>query len=91
MLSDVLPKLCSLSLVFQRKEVNLAEVKPIMSQTCEELRGIRSGQQGVHLGKVEKAAEQFKIIVSHQEKQNMESVKDKFISAVLQNLEDRLK
>ena len=91
MLSDVLPKLCSLSVVFQRKEVNLAEVKPIMSQTCEELRGIRSGQQGVHLGKVEKAAEQFKIVVSHQEKQKMESVKDKFISAVLQNLEDRLK
>ena len=48
LLSDVLPRLSELSLVFQKTKMNLGEVKPHWNQTCRQLEDLRPPDSGLH-------------------------------------------
>lgn len=92
-LSDVLPHLCSLSLVFQRKSVDLCIVEPQVAATIAALKHL-CNKAGPHLGQLEdqltKLASDFCLIVTESMKKDFKNnIREKYIDKFIENLTNK--
>ena len=92
LLCDVLPHLSRLSKAFQKRDVNLAHIEPMLKATIATLTKLRK-ERGPHLKKVNEVLRvelsAHKIPVSDTEKANFDRLRDKFLLSVISNLEAR--
>ena len=93
LMSDVLPVLTQLSLVFQTADVDLSVIKPQVSATIASLKSLRN-HQGPHMQELHKIlgklSSDFGIAVTERLKQTFQSnVRNKYIDLLVQNLENR--
>ena len=94
LLSDILPHLSVLNLVFQREVVDLSIIKPQVSATIASLNFIRSNP-GLHMQELEEVVSdltsRFGLIVQENSKENFnKNVQEKYINCLVDNLENRI-
>ena len=92
-LSDLLPILTTLSLVFQQERVNLTIVQPQVNATIASLKLLIS-QPGPHIENLDSVlsdlGSQFGVTFNERDEQSFQKdVKEKYIDALVENLEDR--
>ena len=93
LLSDVLPLLSKLSLVFQQKSIDLTVVKPLVTATITSLRELRE-QPGVFLKQLDtilaKLSMEFGLKTTQTEKDVFqEQIRKKYLDTLIENLENR--
>ena len=93
LLSDILPHLAILSLVFQKEEVDLSLIKPQVSATIASLKFLRSNC-GPYMKKLDKVVSdlisQFSLVVTENSKESYNrNVRKKYIDLLVENLEDQ--
>ena len=93
LLSDVLPLLCKLSLVFQKENVDLCVVKPLVTATLASLKILRD-KPGVYLKQLDetlsKLSTEFGLQVTDNLKQQFQqNIREKYIDKLVENLENR--
>ena len=93
LLSDVLPHLSTLSLVFQRESVDLCIIEPQVAATISSLRHLRS-HAGPYLQQLDEVVgrltTEFGLCVTDSMKQEFQqSIGEKYIDKVVDNLKDR--
>ena len=93
LLCDVLPHLTSLSLLFQKEDVDLSVIQPQVTATLSVLKSLRT-QPGPHLRQlndtVATLASDFNLSVTEEKKKAFqENVREHYLDKLVQNLEDR--
>ena len=93
LLSDVLPLLSKLSLIFQKEDIDLCVIKPVVSTTVASLKVLRD-KPGIYLKELDEAVHrlttEFGLQVSSTSKQQFQqSVCEVYIDKLVGNLEDR--
>lgn len=93
LLSDVLPHLSTLSLVFQRENVDLCIVEPQVAATIASLKHLRN-QAGPYLQQLDEAlgklTTEFGLCVTDRMKQEFQqNIREKYIDKLVENLNDR--
>ena len=94
MLSDVLPPLAQLSRAFQTKDINFSMVRPLVAATIATIQTLKdhSGEHFKSLPDVLKNLQQFNISNpwSEQRENYVENIYKRYMSTLLQHLENRL-
>jgi hypothetical protein len=93
LLSDVLPLLSKLSLIFQKDNIDLCVIKPVVSATVASLTVPRD-KQGVYLKQLDEAvhklSSEFGLQVTNTSKQQFQkNIREVYIDKLIGNLEDR--
>ena len=93
LLCDVLPHLTSLSLLFQKEDVDLSVIQPQVTATLSVLKSLQT-QPGPHLRQlndtVATLASDFNLSVTEEKKKAFqENVREHYLNKLVQNLEDR--
>lgn len=93
LLSDVLPKLTALSLIFQREDVDLTVIQPQVNATISSLKLLLS-HQGPYMQSFEAVLTQlsgsFNFAIKESEKESFKrNIHDKYLQCLISNLEDR--
>jgi hypothetical protein len=93
LLSDVLPLLSKLSLIFQKEDVDLSLIKPVVSATVASLKVLRD-KPGVYLKQLDetlhKLSTEFGLQVSSNSKQQFQqNIREVYIDKLVDNLENR--
>ena len=88
LLSDILPQVSRLSLVFQTANVNLSLIKPQVSPTITTIRRFKSSP-GPYYKKLDEALSSLEIDVTLEKKERFKThISHKYIDAITTNLED---
>ena len=92
-LSDVLPHLSVLNLIFQKDDVDLAVVKPQVSATIASLKFLRNNP-GPYMkeldGNIDNLIAQFGMVVEESSKESFnKNIREKYIDLLVENLENR--
>ena len=89
LLSDILPQVSRLSLVFQTANVNLSLIKPQVSATIAAIRRFKSSPDPYYK-KLDEALSSLAIDVTLEEKERFKThISHKYIVSITTNLEDR--
>lgn len=93
LLSDVLPHLSVLNLVFQKEDVDLSIIKPQVSATIASLKLLRSNP-GPYMQELEEVVSdltsQFGLVVTENSKESYnQNVREKYIDFLVENLQNR--
>ena len=92
LMCDVLPHLSRLSKLFQRKDVNLAHIEPMLNSTIDFMKRLEK-ERGSHLKCLNEVLNvdlrSFEIKCSEQDKSAFEEIRKKFLSGVVKHLEIR--
>lgn len=90
LLSDVLPLLSTLSLVFQKEDVDLCMVKPLVAATFASLKVLRNKPGGYLKELDETVGTDFGLRVTEDLKQGFQhDIREKYIDKLVENLENR--
>lgn len=91
LLSDVLPLLSKLSLIFQKEDIDLGIIKPVVSSTIASIKLLRD-KPGVYLKQLDEAVHKlttdFRLKVSCSSKADFQSVREAYIDKLVSNLEE---
>ena len=92
LMCNVLPHLSRLSKLFQRKDVNLAHIEPMLISTTDVMKRLEK-ERGSHLKRLNEVLDvdlrSFEIKCSGQDKSAFEETRKKFLLGIVKHLEDR--